>query len=145
MGKSHADYRSVPQVQDEIPGPQQIRRPKGPLHVVWLHDAVAVAREIQAKKQRAAAPAGRSGTPSGPAFAPPPPPPPTQATDELDIVDMIEDVPEPFGVPAPAAAAQDPPVLSCSHCEGLLYYDPNFANQTVACPHCGNHLIMPEL
>lgn len=101
--------------------------------------------KIQAKKQRAAAPAGRSGTPSGPAFAPPPPPPPTQATDELDIVDMIEDVPEPFGVPAPAAAAQDPPVLSCSHCEGLLYYDPNFANQTVACPHCGNHLIMPEL
>jgi DNA-directed RNA polymerase subunit RPC12/RpoP len=44
-----------------------------------------------------------------------------------------------------ASTVPEPTVLSCSHCEGLLYYDPNFANQTVACPHCGNHLIMPEL
>ena len=44
-----------------------------------------------------------------------------------------------------AGPTAEPTVLSCSHCEGLLYYDPNFANQTVACPHCGNHLIMPEL
>jgi DNA-directed RNA polymerase subunit RPC12/RpoP len=43
------------------------------------------------------------------------------------------------------AAAPEPTLLSCSHCQGLLYYDPNFANQTVACPHCGNHLVMPEL
>jgi hypothetical protein len=49
------------------------------------------------------------------------------------------------GVPKAPAPAAEPTVLSCSHCEGLLYYDPNFANQTVACPHCGNHLIMPEL
>jgi DNA-directed RNA polymerase subunit RPC12/RpoP len=49
--------------------------------------------------------------------------------------------------PSPAAAppAPEPTLLSCSHCQGLLYYDPNFANQTVACPHCGNHLVMPEL
>jgi hypothetical protein len=47
---------------------------------------------------------------------------------------------------APAnGATAEPPVLSCSHCEGLLYYDANFANQTVACPHCGNHLTMPKL
>jgi DNA-directed RNA polymerase subunit RPC12/RpoP len=48
--------------------------------------------------------------------------------------------------PAPSApAAPEPTLLSCSHCQGLLYHDPNFANQTVACPHCGNHLVMPEL
>jgi DNA-directed RNA polymerase subunit RPC12/RpoP len=46
---------------------------------------------------------------------------------------------------APAPSAPEPTLLSCSHCQGLLYYDPNFANQTVACPHCGNHLVMPEL
>ena len=50
------------------------------------------------------------------------------------------------GAPANAGASiPEPTVLSCSHCAGLLYYDPNFANQTVACPHCGNHLVMPEL
>ena len=99
--------------------------------------------KIQAKKLGAAArsqPSGHTGNgPTGHMQAPPVP----VTTEELDIVDMYEEVPEPAGVQA--TAPQDPPVLSCSHCEGLLYYDPNFANQTVACPHCGNHLIMPEL
>jgi DNA-directed RNA polymerase subunit RPC12/RpoP len=71
------------------------------------------------------------------------------SNDVLDIVDMYEEAPSSGKTPAAtattASAAAEPPVLSCSHCEGLLYYDPNFANQTVACPHCGNHLIMPEL
>jgi DNA-directed RNA polymerase subunit RPC12/RpoP len=69
------------------------------------------------------------------------------SNDVLDIVDMYEEAPASGQAPAAgsAGAAAEPPVLSCSHCEGLLYYDPNFAKQTVACPHCGNHLIMPEL
>jgi serine/threonine protein kinase/DNA-directed RNA polymerase subunit RPC12/RpoP len=36
-------------------------------------------------------------------------------------------------------------VLSCSHCQGYRRYDSKYAKQTVACPHCGNHLIMPKL
>jgi DNA-directed RNA polymerase subunit RPC12/RpoP len=98
---------------------------------------------IQAKKQGIASGAGKSAAVSkkGPAPAPAP------AHEDLEIVDLYEDAGDPAAATSPggAGAATEPPVLSCSHCEGLLYYDPNFANQTVACPHCGNHLIMPEL
>ncbi len=90
---------------------------------------------IQAKKQAIAAGIGKSAAVSKPS--------PRPSDDLVDIVDIFEAPPEPAA--KSAAAAAEPPVLSCSHCEGLLYYDPNFANQTVACPHCGNHLIMPEL
>jgi hypothetical protein len=103
--------------------------------------------KIQAKKQGAVAAHGaRSGSP--------PKPQQPSSTEELDIVDMydgraarsgLRDTPASQPQGNGAAPAAEPPVLSCSHCEGLLYYDPNFANQTVACPHCGNHLTMPEL
>ncbi len=87
---------------------------------------------IQAKKQAIASGMGKTAAASRP---------PARPSDDLvDIVDILEAPPEPSSQPA-----AEPPVLSCTHCEGLLYYDPNFANQTVACPHCGNHLIMPEL
>jgi hypothetical protein len=97
---------------------------------------------IQAKKLGAPA-GGKPLGPSKPAASQAPRP----TSDDLDVVDFFDEPSEPASAPAPgpSAATQDPPVLSCSHCEGLLYYDPNFANQTVACPHCGNHLIMPEL
>jgi hypothetical protein len=90
---------------------------------------------IQAKKRAIAAGLGKTAAASKPA--------PRPSDDVVDIVDILETPPAPSSQPAGGAA--DPPVLSCTHCEGLLYYDPNFANQTVACPHCGNHLIMPEL
>jgi DNA-directed RNA polymerase subunit RPC12/RpoP len=103
--------------------------------------------KIQAKKQGAAA-GKKSSTPARtPARAPTKP-----AAMDLDVVDYIDDTADTVTSGAvgtsgnkAAAPATEPPVLSCSHCEGLLYYDPNFANQTVACPHCGNHLIMPTL
>jgi DNA-directed RNA polymerase subunit RPC12/RpoP len=103
--------------------------------------------KIQAKKL-APSKAGKS-PPSKPAPAPNKPPPPP----EEEFVGDFFDQPLDFGnaaaaspKPSPAAAAPpEPTLLSCSHCQGLLYYDPNFANQTVACPHCGNHLVMPEL
>lgn len=85
---------------------------------------------------------------------PAPPPRPTSNTPSTDDAlavlrtDDAEAITE-FIEPSPggpiASAAADPAVISCNHCEGLLYYDPNFANQTVACPHCGNHLTMPEM
>jgi DNA-directed RNA polymerase subunit RPC12/RpoP len=100
--------------------------------------------KIQAKKQAAAAAGGKPIARSQSAAATKQQPTPT--TEDLDVVDFFDDKAAPNHAPAPApTAAPEPPVLSCSHCEGLLYYDPNFANQTVACPHCGNHLIMPEL
>ena len=103
---------------------------------------------IQAKKLASASGAGKSAAISKPAAmtkpAALPQPAPRPSDDAVDIVDMFEETTEP-AAPTNASAAAEPPVLSCSHCEGLLYYDPNFANQTVACPHCGNHLIMPEL
>jgi ribosomal protein S27E len=102
---------------------------------------------IQAKKQPAA---------SGGKAAPPPPPKRSAhkaAEEDLVALSLYE---EPDGTkatagrsPAPSSgppdALMEPTVLSCGLCGGLLYYDPNFAGQTVACPHCGNHLIMPEL
>jgi DNA-directed RNA polymerase subunit RPC12/RpoP len=97
--------------------------------------------KIQAKKL-APNKAGKSGR-SKPA-------PPSKPVEEEFVGDFF-DQPLDFGkapaVPTPSgpAAAPEPTLLSCSHCQGLLYYDPNFANQTVACPHCGNHLVMPEL
>src|SRR5262249_32917932 len=106
---------------------------------------------IQAKKQPAAA----AGT-SAPAPAPPRPAPTTPAEEDLAALSLCEEAEETAGrkgkagggtAPAPATAPDalmEPTVLSCGLCGGLLYYDPNFAGQTVACPHCGNHLIMPE-
>lgn len=91
---------------------------------------------IQAKKQAIASGAGKTAALSKQS--------PRPSDELLDIVDFYDGPVEPSGQ-VPASAPPEPPVLSCSHCEGLLYYDPNFANQTVACPHCGNHLIMPEL
>jgi DNA-directed RNA polymerase subunit RPC12/RpoP len=117
--------------------------------------------KIQAKKKLPTASAGKSasaGKPiAGSKSAPPPKPKPSPqkpAQNEFDGLAMFD---EPFelidttndatpGKATNAASpAPEPTVLSCSHCEGLLYYDPNFANQTVACPHCGNHLVMPTL
>jgi DNA-directed RNA polymerase subunit RPC12/RpoP len=115
--------------------------------------------KIQAKKHSPggaakSAPAGKS--------APTPKQKPAKATDDkfpalleepLEFFEMPDDGPAPSPAAKNAAAKNaaapvavpEPTVLSCSHCEGLLYYDPNFANQTVACPHCGNHLVMPNL
>lgn len=90
---------------------------------------------IQAKKQAIAA-GGKMAATAKQA--------PQPSVDVVDIIETFDDVPT-SGPTAAAGGAPEPPVLSCSHCEGLLYYDPNFAKQTVACPHCGNHLIMPEL
>jgi hypothetical protein len=94
--------------------------------------------KIQAKKQGRAAGA-KATAPARTASQP--------AAMDLDVVDYVDDAQQgaKSAAPPPSRQAAEPPVLSCSHCEGLLYYDPNFANQTVACPHCGNHLIMPEL
>ncbi len=107
--------------------------------------------KIQAKKRAAkAANAAKAAGSGKPGKSAPHTPAPAGLTDDDflpdDLLEPIEDTP---AGPAPGGAPSDlsiePAVLSCSHCEGLLYYDPNFANQTVACPHCGNHLIMPEL
>jgi len=44
------------------------------------------------------------------------------------------DFQEPAKSGSASGPAAEPTVLSCSHCEGLLYYDPNFANQmAIAC------------
>jgi ribosomal protein S27E len=70
---------------------------------------------------------------------------PVEALESFDLFESADAETELLQPLSPEPAAPEPTVLSCSHCEGLLYYDPNFANQTVACPHCGNHLIMPQL
>jgi DNA-directed RNA polymerase subunit RPC12/RpoP len=115
--------------------------------------------KIQAKKQAAPAGSGKSAPASKPAAgksAAAPKHKPAKPTDD-DFPALLEEPFEFFDGPVTDAAAKnagqaaapvavpEPTVLSCSHCEGLLYYDPNFANQTVACPHCGNHLVMPDL
>jgi len=109
---------------------------------------------IQAKKQGAAASGGKADRRS-PATGKSTNSPPKTAAEEFDgaqlfeepfeLIETAENLPTgPTGKTSPHAVPE-PTVLSCSHCEGLLYYDPNFANQTVACPHCGNHLVMPNL
>jgi DNA-directed RNA polymerase subunit RPC12/RpoP len=97
--------------------------------------------KILAKKQGQAA--GKRASAPVPAASP-------SAPMDLDMVEFIDETPPASGSAGAstrqaAGTGAEPPVLSCSHCEGLLYYDPAFAKQTVACPHCGNHLIMPEL
>jgi DNA-directed RNA polymerase subunit RPC12/RpoP len=110
--------------------------------------------KIQAKKQ-APAGTGKPAAASKPAAGKSPPAPrqkPAKTADD-NFPALLEEPFEFFDGPvadgpaksAGPAAVPEPTVLSCSHCEGLLYYDPNFANQTVACPHCGNHLVMPDL
>jgi DNA-directed RNA polymerase subunit RPC12/RpoP len=112
--------------------------------------------KIQAKKQAPGGP-GKSAPASKPAAGKSSPAPkhqPAKPTDD-EYPALLEESFELYEAPADAAAKHagqaapvavpEPTVLSCSHCEGLLYYDPNFANQTVACPHCGNHLVMPDL
>ena len=105
--------------------------------------------KIQAKKQAAGAKgAGARAGKSGAAPKPSPAGAAKQSSAGLleEPFEFLElDAPKSGQGGASTAPLADPTVLSCSHCEGLLYYDPNFANQTVACPHCGNHLIMPEL
>lgn len=116
---------------------------------------------IQAKKKSPTASAAKSasggkpitGNKSAPAPKPRPSPqtPPKNDTSGLamfdepfELIDTTNDA-APGKTANAASPTPEPTVLSCSHCEGLLYYDPNFANQTVACPHCGNHLVMPQL
>jgi len=106
--------------------------------------------KIQAKKRAAAAGTGKRGTKVKPSTAPSPAASSQKSAkgtfeESFELMEMDFHEPAKGGGAASPGPAAEPTVLSCSHCEGLLYYDPNFANQTVACPHCGNHLIMPEL
>jgi DNA-directed RNA polymerase subunit RPC12/RpoP len=98
---------------------------------------------IQAKKQGATA--GKSARASKPSPSSKAPVEALESFDLFESADLETELLKPLSPEPAAPPAPEPTVLSCSHCEGLLYYDPNFANQTVACPHCGNHLIMPQL
>ena len=106
---------------------------------------------IQAKKR---SPGTDSGKPAGKTATHSSTPAKQQSAQEgffdgpLELLDLVDTDTGPSQKTTAGTTSQpstEPTVLSCSHCEGLLYYDPNYANQTVACPHCGNHLVMPEL
>ena len=106
------------------------------------------AEKIQAKKlapSKAGKPAPGIASSSRPTTAPQKTPMPPQEEFVGDFFEQSLDFGKTAPAPGPAVAAPEPTLLSCSHCQGLLYYDPTFANQTVACPHCGKHLVMPEL
>ena len=44
---------------------------------------------------------------------------------------------------APRASLLDGLVV-CPHCRSLIEPSPDHSGQTVACPHCGGHLRLPE-